>query len=418
MKKLVIAALAIGTMAACTKSNVQYEQPGEISFQPVTQKATKAAVAGPTYPTDDAAYNFNVWAWWGNDNAIIDGAYSKFSSLYIDKGTFVHKGNNTWGGDPAYYWPTTGSLVFAGYSPATAEGKFTYTPSTKTFKVEDYTQSNLTAETKDLMWFDITDKSYNTRKIDDDIIWVGADNRRLALFEAVYSVTRGISYNSYMIIDEKIALVDTVDRAVTDLFLENIEHTLAGRPLDYLIICPCTSNTMAKLALGICDTPVTMAAKLLKNVERSGYLEISGGRLTGFCEKGATGEGLINGGIYFIDKNVLDCINEEKFSFEKQVLEALLLEVNIFESEAYFIDIGIPEEFARANNEKDLLNENFTARPITPIELHKGWNKVFIKLPNNPDGGIRLNKWMFTFVVTDCEGKNALDNIIYVPNLP
>ena len=60
----------------------------------------------------------------------------------------------------------------------------------------------------------------------------------------------------------------------------------------------------------------------------------------------------------------------------------------------------------------------FTARPITPIELRKGWNKVFIKLPNNPDGGIRLNKWMFTFVVTDCEGKNALDNIIYVPNLP
>ena len=101
--------------------------------------------------------------------------------------------------------------------------------------------------------------------------------------------------------------------------------------------------------------PVTMAAKLLKNVERSGYLEISGGRLTGFCEKGATGEGLINGGIYFIDKNALDCISDEKFSFEKQVLETLLLAVNIFESEAYFIDIGIPEEFARANSEKDLL---------------------------------------------------------------
>ena len=77
---------------------------------------------------------------------------------------------------------------------------------------------------------------YCTRKINDDIIWVGADNRRLALFEAVYSVPRGISYNSYMILDDKTALVDTVDRAVTDLFLENIEHTLAGRPLDYLIV--------------------------------------------------------------------------------------------------------------------------------------------------------------------------------------
>ena len=75
-----------------------------------------------------------------------------------------------------------------------------------------------------------------TRKINNDIIWVGADNRRLALFEAVYSVPRGISYNSYMILDEKTALVDTVDRAVTDLFLENVDGTLAGRSLDYLIV--------------------------------------------------------------------------------------------------------------------------------------------------------------------------------------
>ena len=164
MKKLVLAALAIGTMAACTKSNVQYEQPGEISFQPVTQKATKAAVAGPTYPTDDAAYNFNVWAWWGNDNAIIDGTYSKFSSLYIDKGTFVHKGNNTWGGDPAYYWPTTGSLVFAGYSPAAnLGGTFGYSIHEKKFTITNYKQSADPANTKDLMWFDVTSQSYNTR---------------------------------------------------------------------------------------------------------------------------------------------------------------------------------------------------------------------------------------------------------------
>ena len=77
---------------------------------------------------------------------------------------------------------------------------------------------------------------YCTRKIDDDIIWVGADNRRLALFEAVYSVPMGISYNSYLILDDKTALIDTVDRAVTDQFLENVEHTLGGRGLDYLVI--------------------------------------------------------------------------------------------------------------------------------------------------------------------------------------
>lgn len=87
-----------------------------------------------------------------------------------------------------------------------------------------------------------------TRKIDDDIIWVGADNRRLALFEAVYSVPRGISYNSYLILDEKTALIDTVDRAVTDIFLENLEGTLNGRPLDYLVVQHMEPDHSATLA--------------------------------------------------------------------------------------------------------------------------------------------------------------------------
>ena len=77
---------------------------------------------------------------------------------------------------------------------------------------------------------------YCTRKIDEDIIYVGADNRRLMLFEAVYPVPRGVSYNSYLILDEKTALIDTADRAVTDVFIENVEHTLEGRDLDYLVV--------------------------------------------------------------------------------------------------------------------------------------------------------------------------------------
>ena len=75
-----------------------------------------------------------------------------------------------------------------------------------------------------------------TRKISDDLIWVGADNRRLALFEAVYTVERGVAYNSYLLLDDKTVLIDTVDRAVTDVFLENIEYALAGRGLDYLVV--------------------------------------------------------------------------------------------------------------------------------------------------------------------------------------
>ena len=158
MKKLVLAALAIGAMAACTKSNVQYEQPGEISLQPVTQKATKAAVTGPDYPTEEA-YNFNVWAWWGKDKEnkkIVD--YRGYRT-YIEKGTFTHRGENVWGGSPAYYWPTTGYLVFAGYSPFDATGTFDYNLKSiyPQLTISDYKQ----IEGVDLMWFDVTDYSYD-----------------------------------------------------------------------------------------------------------------------------------------------------------------------------------------------------------------------------------------------------------------
>ena len=66
-------------------------------------------------------------------------------------------------------------------------------------------------------------------------------------------------------------------------------------------------------------------------------------------------------------------------------------------------------------NEDLLENENFTARPATPLSLKKGWNKVLLKLPFNPNG-TRLKKWMFTFVLTDKSGRNALEGIVYSPS--
>ncbi len=67
-------------------------------------------------------------------------------------------------------------------------------------------------------------------------------------------------------------------------------------------------------------------------------------------------------------------------------------------------------------HEVDLMNENFTARAPQQINLKAGWNKVFIKLPYVSASNIRLNKWMFTFVLTDTEGKDALEDVIYSPN--
>ncbi|MCD8265920.1 MAG: family 20 glycosylhydrolase [Prevotellaceae bacterium] len=79
--------------------------------------------------------------------------------------------------------------------------------------------------------------------------------------------------------------------------------------------------------------------------------------------------------------------------------------------------LGNPDE---ANPEQPLLNENFSARKPLEVRLRKGWNKVFLKLPYVPAPGVRLNKWMFTFVLTDPEGRNALDGITYdpAPRLP
>ena len=93
MKKLVITALAIGAMASCTKSTVQYEQPGEISLQPVTQKATKAAIDGNDYPEEG---HFKVWALW-TANAAESSASAIPETLndnyveYINGGELVKK---------------------------------------------------------------------------------------------------------------------------------------------------------------------------------------------------------------------------------------------------------------------------------------------------------------------------------------
>ena len=75
-----------------------------------------------------------------------------------------------------------------------------------------------------------------TRKVKEDLIWVGADDRRLACFEGVYGVPDGVSYNSYLMLDEKTALFDTVDKAVYQTFFENVAYALNGRELDYLVI--------------------------------------------------------------------------------------------------------------------------------------------------------------------------------------
>lgn len=77
---------------------------------------------------------------------------------------------------------------------------------------------------------------YNIRNITEDLIYLGCSDRRLALFESAYPVKDGISYNSYLLKDEKTVLFDTVDKACAEQFYENLEAGLAGRKLDYVIV--------------------------------------------------------------------------------------------------------------------------------------------------------------------------------------
>lgn len=77
---------------------------------------------------------------------------------------------------------------------------------------------------------------YCVKKIKDDLLWVGGTDRRLALFENAYPIPRGVSYNAYVLKDEKTVLFDTVDWAVSSQLFENLEAVLGGRALDYVIV--------------------------------------------------------------------------------------------------------------------------------------------------------------------------------------
>ena len=77
---------------------------------------------------------------------------------------------------------------------------------------------------------------YCVRNVTEDLFWVGANDHRLHLFENIHPIPRGVSYNAYLLLDEKTVLFDTVDWSACRQLLENVEHLLGDRPLDYLVI--------------------------------------------------------------------------------------------------------------------------------------------------------------------------------------
>ena len=107
--------------------------------------------------------------------------------------------------------------------------------------------------------------------IREDLFWVGGNDRRLALFENVFPIPRGVSYNAYVLLDEKTVLFDTVDKSVSGVFFESLAHVLAGRKLDYLIVNhmePDHAATMEELVLRYPEVTIVTNAKAVAMIRQ------------------------------------------------------------------------------------------------------------------------------------------------------
>ena len=89
-------------------------------------------------------------------------------------------------------------------------------------------------------------------KISENIIYIGADDKDLDLFESQYKVPNGVSYNSYLILDEKVAVLDTIDHRKSEEWFKNLESNLNGRNVDYLIVSHLEPDHSANIK-ALCD---------------------------------------------------------------------------------------------------------------------------------------------------------------------
>lgn len=115
---------------------------------------------------------------------------------------------------------------------------------------------------------------YNVRKVQEDLIWVGASDHRLNLFENIHPIPRGVSYNSYVLLDEKNVLFDTVDWSVCGQFLENLKHVLDGKKLDVIVIHHVEPDHLASLEevmLRYPEARIYATAKAITMMEQFGF---------------------------------------------------------------------------------------------------------------------------------------------------
>ena len=119
---------------------------------------------------------------------------------------------------------------------------------------------------------------HNVMQIQKDLYYIGVSDRRLSLFENIYPIPRGVSYNAYLLMDEKTVLLDTVEKTHSHQFLENIRFVLQNRPLDYVVVHhmePDHSSTLLEIIHHYPQVKVICNEKILKMIHQFFDLDLS-----------------------------------------------------------------------------------------------------------------------------------------------
>lgn len=222
MKKVltIFAALAL---VACSKTSPVYDQ-AEIYIAPVSENATKAMMPSGKFLGE----SFNVWAW-HNPTPALGNAIATFQNgvadgstiVYVNEKPFIQKdaAKDLWGGKTAYYWPNTGSLLFAGYhAPGLKDEQVTYTFDADNNKMvfTDVKQSSVTAEgyADDIMYFNMTPSSYN--KITNEV--------HLKFNHALSWITVTLAKRADPVIEAKITIEDVTFTSVCEKGTGTVEE--------------------------------------------------------------------------------------------------------------------------------------------------------------------------------------------------
>lgn len=121
------------------------------------------------------------------------------------------------------------------------------------------------------------------RKVTEDLYWVGGNDRQIGLFENIFPLAKGVSYNSYLLLDEQTVLFDTADYAIGKQFIENVMSVLNGRNLDYIVVNhmePDHCSLIGELLLHYPDVKIIGNAKTFPMIEQFFSFDLTGKTLT------------------------------------------------------------------------------------------------------------------------------------------